>query len=272
MSPPQGHLQCRPHPGSHLSFHPPHRAYNTLRLTPTPPTPRLPFGLDLSHDPDPGAALNRPVPSLPHSVPSTPDTSPARPGREAGDTALDLSNLASPGSARPAPTPPGAAGRPRPSCPEPRDVREGPPGAHGRRHGQRTAPSPPGTSPAPLRPPPRSRPEHLPRRPGTFRSISRAAHGQVPAPSHPGPSSAAEPGRLRPSPGPRAGPAPACCKPRSRALPRGPTARRAQPRPPLTRDPIAAKGQRLLPRRPRNQPLSRWGAWPDAGPRPLFGQ
>lgn len=103
---------------------------------------------------------------------------------------------------------------------------------------------------------------HLSRRP-------RLEHLLFP---NPGPSSLAEPGHLRPLPVPRVGTAPARCKPQSRTLPRRPPTPRIQPGPPpLTQDRIAAEGQRLLPRRPRNQPLGRRGRGLTLG-QPSFGQ
>jgi len=71
---------------------------------------------------------------------------------------------------------------------------------------------------------------------------------------------------------PRVGTAPARCKPQSRTLPRRPPTPRIQPGPPpLTQDPIAAEGQRLLPRCPRNQPRGRRGRGLTLG-KPSFGQ
>lgn len=90
----------------------------------------------------------------------------------------------------------------------------------------------------------------LPRRKASSRAaLSPGSYSFQPR-HFPGP---AGPGHLRPPSLLR--------KPQSQAPPPG----GAQPRPPLTRDPIAAEGQRLLPPRPRNQTRERRRAWPRAG-------
>ena len=90
------------------------------------------FCLDLSDDLDAGTPSNHPLPSLLHSAW---DTSPVRAGRELGTTTRDLGNT--PAFRSCSLHPRQLLEQPSPSslvvCPDPGNILEGPPRAHGRR-------------------------------------------------------------------------------------------------------------------------------------------
>ena len=118
-----------------------------------------------------------------------------------------------------------------------------------------------------------SRPRHLPtdRVPSSVPPLAPPT-ARAPAPSQPGPSSLADPGHLRSLtqfPAEARLPPAASLSPEPCGAAPGPRAKPGQP--PLTQDPIAAEGQRLLPRRPRNQPRGRRGRGLTLG-QPSFGQ